>query len=127
MAQRLLHLKKEAARNPLADRTPICLFIHQFLGGTHKPKEFEYYKDLCLKSSLKVEEEVEDDIQITAEIPVADDSLMTIRCRAEDLLEFHVNQNQLDIRTTFEQRVEATKDFFLQNINLVSKHPHKQT
>ena len=97
------------------------------LGGTHKPTDFDNYKDSCLQASTKKDEGIVEDVVITVEIPVVDNGFateVTIRCHWEDLLDYHDHQNQLGIRTTVEQRVETTKDFF-SKIYTWSKFFHK--
>ena len=85
------------------------------MGDTHHPKAFDDYKSACLQSSSKIDEGVVEDVVITVEIPGVDNGFatqVTIRCCWEDLLDYHDHQNQLSIRTTVEQRVETTKEFF---------------
>ena len=123
MAQRLLFLKKEAAKNPLADHSPRCPFIHPILGGTHKPKEFEDYRDSVLQSSTRSTEGDQEDVEITAEIPAPNDGIITIRCRWEDLLDYHDHQNQLGCRTTVKQRIASTKEFFQNKLGSNSQVP----
>ena len=91
------------------------------LGGTHKPKEFKEYKDLVLQSSNRSTEGDLEDVEITAEIPAADDGFINIRCQWEDLLDYHDLQNQLSCRTTVEERLERTKEFFSNKLGSVSQ------
>ena len=59
------------------------------IGGTHKLKDFEDYKDLCLQSSNRSAEGDLEDVVVMAEIPAMDNGNITIRCRWEDLLDYH--------------------------------------
>ena len=109
MAQRLLFLKKQAVKHPLADRTPRCSFI---LGGTHKQKDFEDYKNLVLQSSNRLTEVDQVEVEITVKIPTPVDGTVTIKCSWEDLLDYYDHQSQLGHRTSVTTRLESTKEFF---------------
>ena len=61
-------------------------------------------------------------MEITAEIPAADDGLVTIRCSWEDLLDYYDHQSQLGCRTTVEKRIAETKEFFSNKLFGNSSH-----
>ena len=111
MGQRLKYFWKLAAENPLANCTPLCPYVHYFMGGTHSVQEFEAYKKSYLQSQ-QVDKTPEKEVELIAEFPPEDDGLVTIRCQWEDLLEHFKLQMWLGCRVTTKQCMQHTKEYF---------------
>ena len=75
------------------------------MGGTHHPQDFEDYKSSCSQSM--VDESSLEVVELNVDAPPAEDGLVTIRYRWEDLHEHCDLQMQLVMRAMAEQRLRT--------------------